>query len=292
MYPDNSWYSHRKVLAEYCGLSDRNLMGSIQHGWVNNLIFQNFLIKRKFNFYCWNDKLSKFCINKGFGKIIPIGSPFLYLCKIKKEEIKIKGKGTIVFPSHSNLEDYQKVNHIRLIDIVENKFEGPYKVHFYYTDYYEENFTQYKKRGWEILSSEKRSNEFFLYKLLSNLINSENVISTDISSVFFYAMYLKKKIFLIRKDKNNEDLNMIYRDQMFDFTENYINSNKELFNGSLTLEKQKKIASDELGAKFVLDPSRLKKLLGFGNPVNDFLAKVFSKVNEIKQGNALREGDL
>ena len=85
---------------------------------------------------------------------------------------------------------------------------------------------------------------------------------------------------------------MIYRDQMFDFTENYINSNKELFNGSLTLEKQKKIASDELGAKFVLDPSRLKKLLGFGNPVNDFLAKVFSKVNEIKQGNALREGDL
>ena len=65
MYPDNNWYSHRKVLAEYCGLSDRNLLGSIQHGWVNPLNFKSFLIKRKFNLFCWTDKLSKYCINNG-----------------------------------------------------------------------------------------------------------------------------------------------------------------------------------------------------------------------------------
>ena len=88
MYPDNNWYSHRKILAEYCGLSDRNLLGSIQHGWVNPLNFKSFLIKRRFNFFCWNNTLSDYCLRKGFGKIIPIGAPFLYLCKSEINKIQ------------------------------------------------------------------------------------------------------------------------------------------------------------------------------------------------------------
>ena len=38
--------------------------------------------------------------------------------------------------------------------IVERKYEGPYKVHLYYTDFIEKNFYEYQKRGWEIISSE------------------------------------------------------------------------------------------------------------------------------------------
>ena len=32
MYPDNNWYSHRKVLADYCEVKDKPILGSIQHG--------------------------------------------------------------------------------------------------------------------------------------------------------------------------------------------------------------------------------------------------------------------
>lgn len=292
MYPDNNWYSHRKILAEYCGLSDRNLLGSIQHGWVNPLNFKSFLIKRRFNFFCWNNTLSEYCLNKGYGKIIPIGAPFLYLCKSEINKIKYESKGTIVFPSHSNLEDYQKVNHKGLIDQIEKKFEGPYKVHLYYTDFTEENIKEYKKNGWEIISSEKRSSEKFLYKVFFNLINSKNVVSSDISSIFFYAMYLKKKVSLIRKDENNKNLNMIYRDQMYDFTENYVKKNSRLFDGKLSLYEQKEIASNELGEKFILYPDQLKKLLGFGNPIKDFSSRIFSKIIDVKQGKALKDGVL
>jgi len=292
MYPDNNWYSHRKILAEYCELSDRNLLGSIQHGWVNPLNFKSFLIRRKFNFYCWNDTLSKYCLNEGYGKIIPIGAPFLYLYKSEIKKSQQKGKGTIVFPSHSSLEDYQKVNHKSLIKQVENKFCGPYRVHIYYTDFTEENCSEYKKSGWEVLSSEKRSSDKFLYRLFYNLISSENVVSSDISTVFFYAMYLKKKVSLIRKDENNKNLNMVYRNHNYDFTENYVKNNFKLFADKLSLDEQKKIAGIELGENFILQPKKLKKLLGFGNPIKDFSSKIFSKIIEVKQGKALKDGIL
>ena len=239
MYPDNNWYSHRKILAEYCGIQDRELLGSIQHGWINSKNYDSFLIRRKFNLYCWNDSLSKYSIEKGFKKIIPIGAPFLYLCKLNQNLVNIKGNGTIVFPSHSNLEDYQKVNHKGLIDIVENKFEGPYKVHFYYTDFFPENIVEYEKRGWEIFSSNSRSDNNFLINLLKNLSNAKTVVSTDISSVFFYAMYVNKKVFLVRSDKNNKDLTSIYRNRLLEYTDEFIEKNRKLFEGEIKKQDQK-----------------------------------------------------
>ena len=216
----------------------------------------------------------------------------MYLCKSEINKINFRGKGTIVFPSHSNLEDYQKVNHKGLIDIIEKKFEGPYKVHLYYTDFTEINCRDYKNKGWEIISSETRSNENFLNKLFKNLINAENVVSTDISSVFFYALYLEKKVSLIRKDENNKNLNMIYRDQMYDFTENFMKINSKLFEGKMGKDEQKEIARNELGENFILQPANLKKLLGLGNPLKDFSSKMLSKIIEIKQGKALKDGAL
>ena len=280
------------MLAEYCGLKDRELLGSIQHGWVNSLNFNSFLVKRKFNFYCWNEDLSKYCIDRGFKNIIPIGAPFLYLCKLNKDLIKNEGSGTIVFPSHSNLEDYQKVNHVGLIDIVESRFEGPFKVHFYYTDFISENYIEYEKRGWEVFSSDIRSSNNFSINLLKNLTNSKTVVSTDISSVFFYALYLNKKAFLVRKDKDNKDLVFIYRDNSLEFTEYYVKKNIKLINGEMTLEQQKKLASNELGADFILEPLKLKKLLGFGNPIKDLTSKILCKIIQIKQGKALKDGIL
>jgi len=292
MYPDNNWYSHRKILADYCDVRDRHLLGSIQHGWVHALNYESFLIKRKFNFFCWSDSLSNFCMNKGYKKIIPIGAPFLYLCKMHKEKIKDNGCGTIVFPSHSNLEDYQSVNHKSLIEIVESKYEGPYKVHFYYTDFIEKNFYEYQKHGWEIISSEKRSSKDFLYRIFLELNNSKNVVTSDISSVFFYAMYLFKNVSLVNKDNQNKDLTMIYRDQLDIFTKNYIKKNYTLFDGTMSLLEKKRLANLELGEEFILPPKKLKEVLGFDSPLKNLMSKTLSKIIELKQGKSLKDGDL
>ena len=42
----------------------------------------------------------------------------------------------------------------------------------------------------------------------------------------------------------------------------------------------------------MLKPSDLKKVLGIGNPIKDLTSKILSKIIEIKQGNALKVGDL
>ena len=36
MFKDNSWYSHRKILNEYCGHKDQPIYGTIQHGWFKS----------------------------------------------------------------------------------------------------------------------------------------------------------------------------------------------------------------------------------------------------------------
>ena len=64
MYPDNNWYSHRKILADYCDVRDRHLLGSIQHGWVHALNYESFLIKRKFNIYALKKKIKWFEFDK------------------------------------------------------------------------------------------------------------------------------------------------------------------------------------------------------------------------------------
>ena len=51
MYPDNNWYSHRKILADYCRVPNNPILGSIQHGWVSPFDYDSFLIKRNFNFF-------------------------------------------------------------------------------------------------------------------------------------------------------------------------------------------------------------------------------------------------
>ena len=116
-------------------------------------------------------------------------------------------------------------------------------------------------------------------------------LSTDISSVF-YAMYVNKKVFLVRSDKNNKDLTSIYRNRLLEYTDEFIEKNRKLFEGEIKKQDQKKLASIELGENFMLKPSDLKKVLGIGNPIKDLTSKILSKIIEIKQGNALKVGDL
>ena len=83
---------------------------------------------------------------------------------------------------------------------------------------------EYEKRGWEILSSNSRSDNNFLINLLKNLSNAKTVVSTDISSIFFYAMYINKKVFLVRKDKDKQRLNLhIYKNKLLEYTNEFIN---------------------------------------------------------------------
>ena len=77
-----------------------------------------------------NDFLKK---NKKINSI-PIGAPFIYLDILNKKKI-YNPKGTLVFPSHSNEEYPQLVDHKNLIIFMKKKFKPPYKVSLFHTDF-------------------------------------------------------------------------------------------------------------------------------------------------------------
>ena len=80
MFPNNNWYGHRSVLAEYCGIKDTNAFVSILHALIL-FIFTKDLGRRSLNsthFLPRNKKIKSWYLSRNFKNIVSIGSPFIY----------------------------------------------------------------------------------------------------------------------------------------------------------------------------------------------------------------------
>jgi len=291
MISDNCWYSHRKVLCDYCGVKDTPVFGLIQHGWINPYLHKEiYQSKNLINFFCWNKELEEVSKNNGFKKIKAIGAPFIYLSEMVKKKNFNLPKGTLVFPSHSNFEDFQLVNHKCLIDEVEKKFEPPFKVNLYYTDYKKKIINIYNRKNWEVLCSGARNQNNFLNNLYQSIIESNNCVYTEISSSLFYAMFLNKNVQLIKKTNSEEDISLVDRDNQNTFEVSFIKDFPEILNGKMEKSLQKKIADKELGLDCVMQSNELKKILGLSDFLKTNLAIILSKYFDFRYNKALRTG--
>jgi hypothetical protein len=216
MFEDNNWYGHRYILLKYLGKKDKNIYAQIQHGWYGKNFF-GFAKKKFFQppTLVWSRKYGK----KNFSKYtIQIGSPFLYLDKILASKKFYKSKGTCLFPSHghstNDLKIYKKkkviiekikidFNYNYLIKKIESKFESPYTVCFHESDFKKKNINFFKKKGWNVVSVVKRSKKKSLFNLYSLIKKNKNCVFTDFtSSSLLYALYLKKKVSVIKNLEN------------------------------------------------------------------------------------------
>ena len=80
-----------------------------------------------------------------------------------------------------------------------------------------ENIDIYQNRGWKVISLGSRNNPEMLFNFYREVIKYENVISSELGSAVFYALYLKKKVKV-----------------MFEINGNNINGNKN--NSYITCE--------------------------------------------------------
>ena len=125
MFVDNNWYGHRNILANYCQVKDKPILGSIQHG-VHVADLKENLGKHKLPFarhYCWSRPVYENSIYHKINNVIPIGAPFLYLDKMNNEVFSNKGKS--LFTLHDtdkiNLLEYRKGLFV-IRYLVNNKF--------------------------------------------------------------------------------------------------------------------------------------------------------------------------
>ena len=127
---------------------------------------------------------------------------YLYLLKRKKKIKKKIIKNVIVFPAHSNELVKQTVNYENLIKEVENQFSGPYTVCLFYQDLSKKIITFFKKKNWKVVCAGTRKNKNFLNNLYKYLINHNNIVVTDIQTILFYSLFLKKKTYYIYRGKS------------------------------------------------------------------------------------------
>ena len=290
MFADNDWYGHKKVLLKYCNIK-RNLpiYGTLQHGYnvdyKSNKRFKASKYLKNAWYYSWNNFLAK---NKKI-KAVPIGSPFIYLDILNKDK-NYKQKGTLVFPSHSNPEYPQTVDHIRLIKFTKKNFIKPHKVSLYYTDFLNPNIVKiYKKNGFKILCNGHRGDQNFLNKVYKNISQSEFILCTDFGTPTFYSMYLKKKVAIFEHDENNKDF-YSYTSKNYQFFKKKYKYfyNKKLYSLSW-IKKGFEFSKQELGYKYIIkNPEELMYILGLKNIFKVTASYMIKLIYDLKFGVALR----
>ena len=207
---------------------------------------------------------------------------------IKKKINNNSSKGTLVFPTHSSQDLKQETNHNLLIKDVEEKFEGPYTICFYYYDLNIKDITTYKKKNWRVVCcTRSRTDKYSLHRQYREINRHNTIVCGEFCSPLFYSMYLKKKTRVLF---NSNERFTSYHENEKRFVKLYEKRYPELFSNFLSPNKGYELAKKELGFDSMKDKKELKKLLGGDSLIKNFLPKIFSTLYDFKYGSGLRKG--
>lgn len=195
MIPENDWYGHKRVLAEYCGVSrDRPFFGLFAHGWAPDLGEGVGHRSMRFApFFVWNDRLLQQARAQAVPNVRCIGAPFSYLVASSyPRDRPTVGQGTLVIPAHSTdgppiLYDVEE-----FIRDVQRHMPGPYTVSIYYMDSNTPAVEAYRRAGFRLVSFGRRLQPDFLTNLAREVEAHEAVVSNVAQTSVWYGALLGK----------------------------------------------------------------------------------------------------
>ena len=295
MKSDNNWYGHRTIFSKYTGAKDYHSFSTIQHGYLNKFFLANNITVPKLKFIpylCWNLEVKKKFQSIGFTNVIITGAPFIYLSKVLKlKKTKLKKK-LIFFPPHNTVDhNIQKIDYENLILTIKKKYRvNNITVCLYYADFKNEKIKKtLRKNKVKFKSIVSRNNKNSLVSLYKEISRASHVVTCDISSVLFYSMFLKKKVGVLIKNKNQTYLTTkVKNDEKFllYFKKKY----PKLFSGFLNTNQSYKISCENLGYKYLKPKNELIKILGWNSNLKIFISRLFALFYDIKYGKQFRLG--
>ncbi len=290
MFEDNRWYSHRKILADYCNIEDKPVYASIQHGWykIDDNIINNLKTSKipNSNFLCWSDKIVNQYKKNNMKNVIAIGAPFIYLYDDITKKFDVS-KNVLLFPPHTGEHEGSPSNfmkHNELISYVENKYNGPYSVCLFYQDMKKEIVEIYRKAQWNIVCCGlNRNDDSYLKNFIQFVSNHDKILVCEMTSAYLYATYMKKEVKIIHdfsKDitqrafmgRELQESDWIYYEKYFPYFKNDIEF-------SIRFEEVKK----ELGCKSKKSKEELKELLGWNSFSKNLSAFFINKYRNLKK---------
>ena len=142
-----------------------------------------------------------------------------------------------------------------------------------------------------------------LFKLHNELNMHKTVVTSEISTVIFYAMYLKKKVRFMNKIENQiiserssdriANIHDEYLDQLsshIDFENRFIKKYPQIISDFLEPDIGFEISKLQLGYNSMLDKDELKKILGWKSKTKKILSFIISNYFDIKYGSKVRNG--
>ena len=159
----------------------------------------------------------------------------------------------------------------------------------YYSDYNNKNIVNiFKKKGIRVITIVTREKNKSLENLYHEIYNNDYIVVCDVSSVLFYAMFLKKKVRVLLK--NNIETYFTKKIATEKFIFYFKKKYPELFKEGLDPKKGYRVACDHLGYRYLRSKAELKNLLGWDSVLKNFLAKILAFYYDIKYGKRFRFG--
>lgn len=192
-----NYYGSARIIKEYAGFPKWiPLPVGLQLAW---LIVPGDIKSIKANeAWIWSSDIHK--LLKGEitqSKLRTVGSPFLYLCELMKDEINREPKkGSIVFPAHSSHQidvNYNYAVYVDMLNKLPDKYH-PITICMYYVDIHKNRHHVFLESGFNVVSNGiSRNDKEFLYNFIKNTADKEYAISNQMTSALVYAAALGVK---------------------------------------------------------------------------------------------------
>ncbi len=262
-HPDNHFYGHNRVLADYVGIGADVpvIWGHVQHGWSegHGLMLRPRLVRwlPKFVYSSANRQAA---LDDGIKPAVPIGGPFCYLAT--QERARLGGpapRSTIAYPSHSWERDEMQGSHDALIAAISEREEGPVTVCLYWREYDQLEVRRvYEAAGFRVVCHGYRSDPHFMRRQFDELLLHDRVVTNRVATALWYgglvgrALEVYGPVFGVQGADEVESWDRFQRRQW-----------PMLFDGGVDGATAADLAADELGAAHVRPPEELAEILGW-----------------------------
>jgi hypothetical protein len=224
-------FGHREILLSCNGINPNIFInGLLQHGWYPDPENIDFVRRKNLTFYplySWGDPFLGLGLNPD--RIIPIGAPWLHLLKatgissLTVKNLGISSKRALYLPTHS-LPGYSLKNYGIGLDEYISSF-GEFTVCLYWTDYIDpavQNHYRSLFPGADIRCAGFKGSPgvespwapvggrvMFLPNLLDFFLDAELIIFDQISTAFWYALSLGKKVLVLNLNRELTEHSLI-----------------------------------------------------------------------------------
>jgi len=267
MHTENHYYGHAGILRAYCGLAAgdrRPLAGCLQHGWQPGTGLGASPPPTPWRRFIWSRRNLEACRAAGLRRVVPIGSPLLYLPG--SADAAPAPRSLLALPFHgwerarvgSIREGY--VAYADELDGLRRKGEfDRITVCLYWLEHEDAALREvFTLRGCEVVTAGHRDeNPDFLPQLRRLILAHACTTANRIATCTFYALHLGRPFFRFGPAMDLGDGSEAARFRAWEEAE-FPTLLHENFDG----RPQPELGAHELGLEFRQSPEALRRLLG------------------------------